>query len=170
MQPLTPRDCRLRAIISPAASATLIRSRLPHGFLITLTRSWAGRRAPSTALPAPFVPAVLPCWPFPPARVRGDGTLHPARPFDARVMRNPDAKRKEQTMQNTERQDIYTRITGKIVASLAQGVRPWIKPWSGENAAGRITRPLRHNGMPYSGINILMRSEEHTSELQSLRH
>ena len=31
-----------------------------------------------------------------------------------------------------------------------------MKPWSGENAAGRITRPLRHNGMPYSGINILM--------------
>ena len=59
-------------------------------------------------------------------------------------------------MQNTERQDIYTRITAKIVASLEAGVRPWIKPWSGENAAGRITRPLRHNGMPYSGINILM--------------
>src|ERR1017187_9697505 len=71
-------------------------------------------------------------------------------------MRNPDAKRKEQTMQNTERQDIYTRITGKIVASLEAGVRPRIKPWGGENAAGRITRPLRHNGIPYSGINILL--------------
>jgi antirestriction protein ArdC len=59
-------------------------------------------------------------------------------------------------MQNTERQDIYTRITDKIVASLEAGVRPWIRPWSGENAAGRITRPLRHNGMPYSGINILI--------------
>ena len=59
-------------------------------------------------------------------------------------------------MQNTERQDIYTRITAKIVASLEAGVRPWIKPWSGANAAGRITRPLRYNGMPYSGINILM--------------
>jgi antirestriction protein ArdC len=31
-----------------------------------------------------------------------------------------------------------------------------MKPWSGENAAGRITLPLRHNGTPYSGINILM--------------
>jgi antirestriction protein ArdC len=71
-------------------------------------------------------------------------------------MRNRERKRKEQTMQNTERQDIYTRITAKIVASLKAGVRPWIKPWSGENAAGWITRPLRHNGMPYSGINILM--------------
>ena len=59
-------------------------------------------------------------------------------------------------MQNSERQDIYTRITGQIVASLEKGVRPWMKPWSGENAAARITRPLRHNGTPYSGINILM--------------
>jgi antirestriction protein ArdC len=59
-------------------------------------------------------------------------------------------------MQNSERQDIYTRITGQIVASLEKGVRPWMKPWSGENAAGRITRPLRHNGTPYSGVNILM--------------
>jgi antirestriction protein ArdC len=59
-------------------------------------------------------------------------------------------------MSNTERQDVYTRITGKIITSLEQGVRPWIKPWHAENAAGRITRPLRHNGMPYSGINILM--------------
>jgi antirestriction protein ArdC len=59
-------------------------------------------------------------------------------------------------MQNSERQDIYTRITAKIVASLEQGVRPWMKPWSGDNAAARISRPLRHNGQPYSGINILM--------------
>ena len=59
-------------------------------------------------------------------------------------------------MQNTERQDIYTRVTNKIVASLEAGVRPWIKPWSADNAAGRITRPLRHNGVPYSGINVLM--------------
>ena len=59
-------------------------------------------------------------------------------------------------MKNTERQDIYTRITAKIVASLEAGVRPWMKPWSGENATARITRPLRHNGTPYSGINILM--------------
>src|SRR5580658_7394786 len=55
----------------------------------------------------------------------------------------------------TERKDVYTRITSRIVASLGQGVRPWIKPWNAEHAAGRITRPLRHNGQPYSGINVL---------------
>ena len=54
-----------------------------------------------------------------------------------------------------KRQDIYSRITGQIIASLEQGVRPWVKPWNAEHAAGRITRPLRHNGQPYSGINVL---------------
>jgi antirestriction protein ArdC len=54
------------------------------------------------------------------------------------------------------RQDVYTRVTDRIVADLEQGVRPWMKPWSAEHAAGKITRPLRHNGTPYSGINILM--------------
>src|SRR5690242_20698847 len=55
-----------------------------------------------------------------------------------------------------EKQDVYTRITGKIVADLEQGVRTWMKPWNAGNTAGRIVRPLRHNGVPYSGINILM--------------
>ena len=31
-----------------------------------------------------------------------------------------------------------------------------MKPWSAEHAAGRITRPLRHNGTPYRGMNILL--------------
>jgi antirestriction protein ArdC len=58
-------------------------------------------------------------------------------------------------MQDTNRQDVYTRITSQIVARLEQGVRPWIKPWNADHAAGRITRPLRHNGEPYRGINVL---------------
>jgi len=55
----------------------------------------------------------------------------------------------------TERKDVYSRITAQIIGHLEKGVRPWVKPWSAEHAAGRITRPLRHNGQPYSGINIL---------------
>ena len=55
----------------------------------------------------------------------------------------------------TERKDVYSRITAQIVEHLEKGVRPWIRPWNAEHAAGRITRPLRHNGQPYSGINIL---------------
>ena len=54
------------------------------------------------------------------------------------------------------REDVYARVTTKIVAALEQGVRPWIRPWSVQHTAGRITRPLRGNGIPYQGINILM--------------
>jgi len=60
------------------------------------------------------------------------------------------------TDKTTSRQDIYTRVTAQIIADLEEGVRPWAKPWNAEHAAGRITRPLRHNGQAYSGINILM--------------
>ncbi|MEQ8694495.1 MAG: zincin-like metallopeptidase domain-containing protein [Gammaproteobacteria bacterium] len=60
------------------------------------------------------------------------------------------------TRKNTQRQDIYSRVTNKIIADLEQGVRSWVKPWSAEHASGRITRPLRHNGQAYSGINVLM--------------
>ncbi len=52
--------------------------------------------------------------------------------------------------------DVYARVTAKIVADLEQGVRPWMKPWSADHAAGKITRPLRHNGIPYKGINVIM--------------
>jgi antirestriction protein ArdC len=52
--------------------------------------------------------------------------------------------------------DLYKRVTDQIVSSLEQGVRPWMQPWSAEHAAGRITRPLRANGIPYQGINVLV--------------
>lgn len=55
-----------------------------------------------------------------------------------------------------ERADIYSRITDRIVADLEKGVKPWMKPWHATNTDGRITRPLRHNGQPYSGMNILL--------------
>ncbi|MBX9791040.1 MAG: ssDNA-binding domain-containing protein [Pirellulales bacterium] len=54
------------------------------------------------------------------------------------------------------RTDVYERVTSKIVEALESGVRPWFQPWSVEHAAGRITRPLRHNFTPYKGINVLM--------------
>lgn len=52
--------------------------------------------------------------------------------------------------------DVYTRVTERIIADFEKGVRSWMKPWAAEHAAGRITRPLRRNGMPYRGMNILL--------------
>ncbi|MFD2051931.1 ArdC family protein [Mesorhizobium calcicola] len=57
---------------------------------------------------------------------------------------------------NGSRTDIYARITDKIVADLEKGVRPWVQPWSKRNTVGRITRPLRHNGEGYTGVNVLL--------------
>ncbi|MBY3179782.1 DUF1738 domain-containing protein [Rhizobium leguminosarum] len=55
-----------------------------------------------------------------------------------------------------DRADTYTRITDRIVADLEKGVRPWMKPWNAANTEGRITRPRRHNGQAYSGMNVLL--------------
>lgn len=52
--------------------------------------------------------------------------------------------------------DIYARITDRIVAELEKGVRPWMQPWQSTNATGRVMRALRHNGLPYSGMNVLL--------------
>ena len=54
------------------------------------------------------------------------------------------------------KQDVYQKVTDKIIADLEQGELTWLKPWSAGNIDGRIIKPLRHNGLPYSGINILM--------------
>lgn len=54
------------------------------------------------------------------------------------------------------RPDLYTRVTRAIVEDLERGVRPWTKPWSAEHMAGRISRPLRHAGEPYRGINVIL--------------
>ncbi|WP_426424163.1 ArdC family protein [Bradyrhizobium genosp. A] len=54
------------------------------------------------------------------------------------------------------RTDVYEKVTNQIVAELEKGVRPWQKPWNASHSAGRITRPLRANGVAYRGINVLM--------------
>lgn len=55
-----------------------------------------------------------------------------------------------------DRKDVYTRVTDRIISDLEQGVRTWMKPWSVEHTAGRISKPLRHNGTPYKGMNVLL--------------
>lgn len=54
------------------------------------------------------------------------------------------------------RPDLYSRVTDAIIQDLQRGVRSWTKPWSAEHLAGRITRPLRHSGDPYRGINVVL--------------
>lgn len=59
------------------------------------------------------------------------------------------------SLSTSPRADFYQRITDKIIRDLEQGTRSWIKPWAtstGHDAA----RPLRHDGTPYRGVNVLI--------------
>lgn len=56
----------------------------------------------------------------------------------------------------SEREDVYTRVTTKIIADLERGNLTWLQPWQAAHAAGSISRPLRSNGKAYQGVNILM--------------
>src|ERR1039457_3413710 len=37
-----------------------------------------------------------------------------------------------------DRKDVYTKVTNRIISDLEQGIRPWMKPWHADHAAGRI--------------------------------
>ncbi|RJL05481.1 DUF1738 domain-containing protein [Paracoccus aestuarii] len=50
--------------------------------------------------------------------------------------------------------DLYQHVTDQIIASIEAGTPAWRKPWTGER--GGAPFPLRSNGEPYSGINVLM--------------
>ncbi len=52
------------------------------------------------------------------------------------------------------KRDIYQTITDKVIADLERGVRPWHRPWTGGKATS--SRPLRANGIPYQGINVVL--------------
>ncbi len=45
--------------------------------------------------------------------------------------------------------DASEAITNELIRVIERGVLPWRKPWT----AGASTRPLRHTGEPYQGIN-----------------
>lgn len=81
-------------------------------------------------------------------------TIHPQeREQQPRINRKKPNAAKARAQ---DRKDVYSRVTDEIIADLERGVRPWVKPWNAEHLAGRITTPLRHNGMPYRGINVVM--------------
>ncbi len=52
------------------------------------------------------------------------------------------------------RLDIKQHVTDTIIAQIEAGTPPWRKPWTGDTRSASF--PLRHNGVSYQGINILM--------------
>ena len=54
----------------------------------------------------------------------------------------------------THKVDIYSKVTDRIIADLEEGVATWRKPW--KDGAYTKAMPLRHNGIPYTGVNVLI--------------
>lgn len=46
----------------------------------------------------------------------------------------------------------YQQVTDRICAMLEAGTRPWSQPWGAPGGGGR---PLRYDGTPYRGANVL---------------
>jgi antirestriction protein ArdC len=56
----------------------------------------------------------------------------------------------------SEKPDVYSRVTGKIIADLERGNLTWLQPWQAGHQAGPVSRPLRAAGKAYRGVNVLM--------------
>ena len=54
-----------------------------------------------------------------------------------------------------EKQDVYARVTDKIIADLERGNLTWVQPWKAGHVAGPVSRPLRSTGEAYRGVNVL---------------
>jgi antirestriction protein ArdC len=66
------------------------------------------------------------------------------------------AKPMTKSISTNSRADFYQRITDTIIRNLEQGTRPWTKPWTTTSSIAGAIRPLRHDGTPYRGINVLI--------------
>jgi antirestriction protein ArdC len=56
----------------------------------------------------------------------------------------------------SEKLDVYSRVTNKIIADLERGNLTWLQPWQAGHKAGPVSRPLRAGGKAYRGVNVLM--------------
>lgn len=74
--------------------------------------------------------------------------------------RKPFSKRTHQNLSSNitppTQNDLYARVTGKIITDLEQGNLTWRKPWHSDHLAGQVMRPLRWNDIPYQGVNTLL--------------
>lgn len=77
------------------------------------------------------------------------------RPHRTQSSRHRSAASISKSSSTNPRADVYQRVTDKIIRDLEQGTRSWIKPWSSSGDAAPV-RPLRHDGTPYRGVNVLI--------------
>ena len=56
----------------------------------------------------------------------------------------------------SEKLDVYSRVTNKIIADLERGNLTRLQPWQAGHKAGPVSRPLHAGGKAYRGVNVLM--------------
>jgi transposase len=57
----------------------------------------------------------------------------------------------------SEKLDVYSRVTNKIIADLARGNLTWLQPWQAGHQAGPVSRPLRAAGKAYRLRPVMLR-------------
>lgn len=82
-------------------------------------------------------------------------TTQPEVQAEARIASRIDSHIDSRMAHGAPRADVYDRVTQRIVTALEAGVRPWSKPWTDTGRKAQIM-PLRHNGTPYRGVNVLL--------------
>lgn len=78
------------------------------------------------------------------------------RPHQAQSSKHTRAASITKNSSTHPRVDVYQRVTDKIIRDLEQGTRSWIKPWTPSSGQAVPARPLRHDGTPYRGVNVLI--------------
>lgn len=84
-------------------------------------------------------------------------TTAPKKTGKTTAKKSTKPKGKETGKVATVKEDVYAKITNRIVEQLEKGVRPWMQPWSGgAGAGGAVIFPKRVTGQRYSGINVML--------------
>lgn len=78
------------------------------------------------------------------------------RPHQAQSSRHPTAASISKSSSTNAHTDLYQRVSDKIIRDLEQGTLSWVKPWAPSSGRSASALPLRHDGTPYRGVNVLI--------------
>lgn len=66
------------------------------------------------------------------------------------------ARRTRGSQPEAERPNLYDEVTGRIIAELEAGRRPWVQPWGNAGGAGPGLPRNALTARSYSGVNVLI--------------
>jgi antirestriction protein ArdC len=78
------------------------------------------------------------------------------RSHQAKTSKHPGSASIGKSSTTNPRTDVHQCVTDKIIRDLEKGTRSWIRPWTLSSGQAAPARPLRHDGTPYRGVNVLI--------------